>query len=287
VSAAAGPAGAFRGADPAAAARRREERELLLRAALVPGPEGLAAWRAWRARTSLDALDRDSGWLLPLLYDALHRQGVAPALLARYRNVYLHTWYRNHLLLARARPALARLARPGAAPVLVGGAAMALGYHAGLAVRPLEALTVLLPGQADPRLGGSGGAIAVRPSLFGPAVDADLARQARPVRWSTLRLLALDPAALLVDACVHRESWDRRSALLWVADAVCLLRRVPDLPRDRVAALAARLGRAGEVAALVRDLQARFGLAGPEALRRAPGPAPAPPGAPPRGPGPA
>jgi hypothetical protein len=47
----------------------------LLRAALLPGPAGRAAWRRWRAGADLATIDRGSARLLPLLWHNLLANG--------------------------------------------------------------------------------------------------------------------------------------------------------------------------------------------------------------------
>jgi hypothetical protein len=53
----------------------------------------------------------------------------------------------------------------------------------------------------------------------------------------------LSPADQLVHICVHRQSWDSRTRLIWVADAVRVIRTSPGLDWDGVLALATRMGR--------------------------------------------
>lgn len=245
------------------------EQELLLRAALWRGPEGLGAWEQWRARARLDALDGDSQWLLPALYENLRAQDVAPRLLVRYRNVYLHNWYRNNLTLHRAQPALARLEGVSGAVVLLGGGALALAHYATLGARPFERLSVLAPGASVPTEAGPGTRdVDVRASLLDPGADEELVRRATVVRWQATRHLVLDPADQVLDLCLRRREWDHRSGLLWMCDAVMVARRHPGLDWRQVMALAGRLDRRREVARALGYLRDRLGLGLPDTVMR-------------------
>jgi hypothetical protein len=120
------------------------QQELLLRAALLQGSECLDAWQQWFHSVDIDALERDSQWLLPLLYHKLASEGVVHPLLARYQNVYMHNWYKNQLMIYLSTQLIGALV--GSMPVvLLKGASMALGYYADMGVRPLNHFDVLLP----------------------------------------------------------------------------------------------------------------------------------------------
>jgi hypothetical protein len=250
--------------------RPTREQALLLRAALRRGPEGLGAWEQWRASASVDALDGDSQWLLPLLYHNLHAQDIAPGLLVRYRNVYLHNWYKNTLTLRQARSALAHLQAVSHAVILLGGGAMALRHYEALGARPFERLSVLARHATMPAGAGvAAGAVDAQVSLFDPGTDGDVVRRATHVQWKTLRCLVLDPADQLVDICVRHRAWDRRSRLLWMADAVTTVRRNPDLDWKRVITLADQVDRRRDVANALRYLHRCLGLDLPSAVRGA------------------
>ncbi len=241
------------------------EHDLLLRAALLRGPEAIDAWTQWRARTSIDALDSDSQWLLPLLDRNLRALGVPGDARVRYHNVYRHNWYKNQVLLRRAEPALHALQRARLQPVrlkpdatydgsvvLLGGAALALAHYDAIGARPFSVVEVLRPadrgGRRQPAETPAGqSACRFRASLFDDEEDEAVRRRAVPVAWKTLRALTLDPVDQLLDLCVRREQWDSRSRLFWLADAVTLLRRHPDLGWADAAATAQRIGAAAAV----------------------------------------
>lgn len=210
------------------------EQDLLLVSALGQRRAAIEAWRAWAARVDIARLDRDSQWLLPLLYWNLRRHGVGADRLVRYRNVYLHHWYRNTVALSRLDGE--------AATTLAGGAAMAVAYYDSPGLRPFVDLE---PVDADnPR--------------FSREIDRRAFADGHCGHWASRPWRVLAPAHQVVDVIVRRDRWDIRSRLFWITDAVTLLRR-PDLDVAVVHAFAAELGALDAVTAIVDGLRARFG----------------------------
>jgi hypothetical protein len=245
------------------------EQSLLLRAALLPGRDAIEAWELWRTRTTIETLEEDSQWLLPLLYRNLHAAGVPEPLLVRYRNVYLHNWYKNSLSLRRAEPAIRRLERTREVVVLLGGSAMALMYYDAVGARPFDRPAVLVPVDPDNRRPvGPVDEVDVWPSLFGRGLDELLVARTRPVCWNTLRARVFDPADQLVDICMRRRAWHDRSSLFWIADAAQVLKRTPDLTRKDVEAAAAEAGVADVVAEVLACLWDGLAVPVPSRLSR-------------------
>ena len=224
------------------------EHQLLIRATTADGARAIDAWREWHSRTNVDALDADSQWLLPLLFHNLHAQGVALNLLGRYRNVYRHNWYKNHLALQRARTAIDAL-EEGTGPVIVlGAAAMALRLGVAAGARPFESVDALLSRQGAAQHTPASSALVMHRSRFGSPTDAIVVARATPVQWRHRQWFVLDPADQLVDICVRPHDWDRLSKLFWMTDAAFLLRRCPAFNWPRVARLAIDMGQQEQVA---------------------------------------
>jgi hypothetical protein len=238
------------------------DHDLLLQAALLDGGRALDSWQAWRARTVVEGLDPDSQWLLPQLYCNLRSQGAAVAALARYRNVYRHNWYKNHLQMRRAQHALRTMAMPGGA-VVVGGAAMALRQSDAFGARPFRSVELLAvtaeAGDAALSMPDDD-AVVVQTTRFGARWDADVTGRATAVEGATARWRVLDPADQLVDICVRRHAWDHGSSLFWLVDVVTLTRRSPELDWRRVATLTSSLGQRCAVAAAFDEVEARCRL---------------------------
>lgn len=104
------------------------------------------AWQAWRAQVDIDHLDRHSQWLLPLLYRRLATLRVEHALLQRYKNVYLHNWYKNALLLKAVGEFTALL---GSIPAVAKtGLGCMLDIYQDMGARPLQRAEMCIPAAA-------------------------------------------------------------------------------------------------------------------------------------------
>ena len=108
-----------------------EIQELLLRAALLPGDPGAAAWAAVRPRIDIDRLPGELHRLIPPLAKALAARGVEDPDLPRLKGVYQFSWYRNQLLLIDGAALLSALDAAGVSTLLLRGAAMVAEYHGG------------------------------------------------------------------------------------------------------------------------------------------------------------
>ncbi|HYM70045.1 MAG TPA: nucleotidyltransferase family protein [bacterium] len=122
------------------------QEELLLRAALLHGPDALAAWDQWKSIIDFDDIDSESYRLVPRLYCSLRDQGVADPLLGRLRGIYRRTWYQNQLRFhAMARP-LRLLHAAGIPTMLLKGAALVLQYYRDYGMRPMTDFDICVPG---------------------------------------------------------------------------------------------------------------------------------------------
>jgi hypothetical protein len=234
--------------------------ELLLTAALRRGAPALAAWAAWVSGLDPgrleEQLEPDSQWLMPLLYWNLRRD-VAHPVLARCRNVYLHNWYKNNAMLH----ALASALRPGGSaavrPVLLRGAAMAVRFYDNPGVRPFVTIDAWLPGATA---GASSWPAALRETLtlhdapFGGSPDGVMGR-VDPVTVMGAPCAVMSAADQLAHLCLHRGAWDPRTRLVWLADAVQVLRRSPDLDWGTARTTASRLGLDAALSAMLEYLR--------------------------------
>ena len=122
----------------------RAEQETLLRAALLPGAEALAAWRAWRREMASPPGDVASRRLLPLLYHNLRNLGLNDPLLQYCQNLYRQTWLRNQGALRDLAHVLELWQKQGIEALLLKGMALALGYYHDLGLRPMHDLDFLV-----------------------------------------------------------------------------------------------------------------------------------------------
>ena len=117
---------------------------LVLRAALLGGDEGVAAWHEWRRTADLDQIDRGSARLLPLLWHNLLANGVQDAWLPRFKGVYRHTWFANQVWMRRVREIESIITVRGSAPIALKGTALANGYYPNPGLRPMDDLDLLV-----------------------------------------------------------------------------------------------------------------------------------------------
>ncbi len=223
--------------------------ELLLNAALRPGPEAERAWARWRASVSLDNAPGGLLRAAPLAYRNLAgRPGFDDADLDRIRGLYRKTWAKNQLLRAAAAELLGLLESAGVEAILFGGTALSTLNYEDPGVRPIGAVDLLVrpadAGRAETMLapaGWNGGgaeierAIRRRDALrLEDAVGLDLNlhwyssplsaddsscwEHAVAVEIDGQRCLALSATDQLLERLVHG-AYRSEGSMLWVADA--------------------------------------------------------------------
>jgi hypothetical protein len=227
---------------------------LLIRAAVLEGDAGRAAWSKWRRRGDLDAVDLASHRLLPQLYRNLVTLGVEDSLLGRLKGVYRYHWYANQLLLRRGGETIAALEAAGIRTLVLKGAALGALHYGDRGARPMNDLDILVPRDAAPEamrvLRANGFIPEVEPpeamlgirhsenfededgrsvdlhwyALAQPANDDDFWAAAVPVEVGGVPTLALCPADELLYACVHGLCLNPVSPIRWVADALIVIR---------------------------------------------------------------
>jgi Uncharacterised nucleotidyltransferase len=250
-----------------------ETQELLLRAALLPGDPGAAAWAAVRPQIDVDRLPGELHRLIPPLAKALAAHGVEDPNLPRLKGVYQFTWYRNQLLLTDATALLGALEAAGVATMLLRGAAMVGAYHGDVGLRPMNDLDMLVPPsqlERSRRIAAARGwwPVAVLMPLERWEAAAVLRnRQGRVVRlhWQPSRNMSLpdvarerfwersakvavqhtatrvpSPADHLVQACIDGARANSGSTLRWITDVTVLLDAAPELDWDVVCSEARR-----------------------------------------------
>ena len=247
--------------------------ELLLTAALADGAPAVAAWEAWAQETRVEEIEADSQWLMPLLYTNLRGRDLAHPLVVRCRNVYLHHWYRSQTMLRALADWLRTRERDAPAVVLLKGVALALRCYDSVGARPFESVDVWSPDESPaPGSGRPGPAsgdplpwpLRRHPHMLGEGVDDEVLRRTRPVTVLGVASTRMSAADQLVHACLHRETWESRSRLLWIADAVSVLRGPDAIEWSAARTLAGRLGQQSTLARALQFLH-RFSAAEPTA----------------------
>jgi Uncharacterised nucleotidyltransferase len=238
-----------------------EAETLLLRAAFLEREPAIAAYKIWRERLDLDALNLGSQRVMALLYRNLRAHGVDDPLMGRLRGVTRYAWFSNRNLIAAVKPVFRKLDESRIPFVLLKGMALVASLPEQMKLRPMGDVDIL-----------------VRPDQVSAAIDAlsscgwwayygtcDLAKQlmarglesfgfergphlyfdlhshmlnlcrwpeADAMVWQRTRTAAIGDIGCKVPcfedqvlhACVHGAPWSPTGALRWAADSVVILR---------------------------------------------------------------
>jgi len=216
------------------------DQELLLKTALLAGPDAIAAWTEWSARADPERLDEDSGRLLPLVYDALRKSEISDDWARRLERAYRRTWYDNTLRFHAAAAVLRALHDAGIKTMLLKGPALTLRYYRNAGLRPMDDFDILVPthhgaaaldvlkglgwtpifesvgvaedealavGHAYPFRNGGGQTVDLHWHVFyqriSSTADAEFWAAARPMSFSGVPTRSLGPEDQLLHVCVH------------------------------------------------------------------------------------
>lgn len=113
----------------------------LLRATLDDDDAAIGAWRAWRARASLDHT-LGIAEIAPMLSENLTRLGVDDVDMGRIKGIRRRAWYVNELLVRNTTTMLADLSQSGIVPVLLGDVPAAARAAETRSVRPVRSVDV-------------------------------------------------------------------------------------------------------------------------------------------------
>ena len=235
---------------------------LLLRAALLRGPEAVSAWRQWARAVDLDDLDAGSVRLLPQLYRNLERQGVfdtvsdSDPMIGRLKGVYRHAWYGNQVRLRDAAAVLRELRRRGIEPMLLKGAALTLLHYRDFGCRPMEDVDILVrtrewraavgvladlgwmalvpvtsrraaASHAAEFVDGRGQHIDLHwhllPDGCWPGADDQFWERGSAATLHGVRVSVLEATDQLFHTCAHGVKWEHVPPLRWIADAALIL----------------------------------------------------------------
>lgn len=248
---------------------------LLLRAALLDGPEGREAWEVWRRETDIERLDPGSQRLLPLLYRTARSYAADDPLLDRLKGVYRHTWSANGLLLLDAGRVLRALVRAGVHVVALDGTALVVRYYQDRGARAADSIAVLvspddvpmaagvlaeegwrsdppdLPGAgpytSQARLVGGHRAVDLLwdpfPEGCGPGIGDEFRASSEPGEVAEVACRLLSPTDELLRTCVRAARWEEIPSFRRLADAQVILRTAgARVDWDRLADHAVRVG---------------------------------------------
>jgi hypothetical protein len=247
----------------------------LLRAGLFEAPEAVASWRTVRSRVDLDDLDDESLRLLPLVYANLRRLDVDDPEMGRLKGMYKKTWFENELAFHRLAEVLTSFHASGISTTLLKGVALIDLYYRDRGSRSMHDIDLLIPmerwsdavdilGDLDwhSSLGRFNGVPQFRyewefKHREGFRIDLHwqvIEYMLRPGRelarkdgWPRLMLQqvagvtshVLDHPDELIHVCLHGARTWPVGNLVWAADAMKVLERVPNLDWDRVLSVSA------------------------------------------------
>ena len=236
------------------------EQELLLRAALLRGPDAIEAWQKWKSLVDIGRLDPGSQRLLPLLARNLSAHGIkgSPANVAK--GMYLLTWDRNRKAVRRMAALLRSLHDAGVQTMILKGAALALLHYKDYGLRSMGDFDVMVPtSQASAAIGlltergwspnrrpieaftdaflalrhahgfqdAAGGQFDLHwhllPECCHADADADFWDGAVATEIVDVPTHALNPTDQLLHACVHGARWHSTPPLWWAADAMVVM----------------------------------------------------------------
>jgi hypothetical protein len=250
-----------------------EDQRLILRAALLHGPEAHEAGIAWLAQTDIQRLGRASVRLLPLLYDRFRLEGIQHPVLPVLHGVKKHTWSYNRLLFHRASAAICALQAAGIEVMVIKGAALIIEYYKDYSLRPMDDVDLLVR-YPDARaaievLCRQGWKALTRwneqkgfseqtrrydhamhfvhpsgqdldlhwnltPFCLGPDADSDFWEASKETTFDRQVVRVLDPADQLLHICVHGVAWERVAPIRWIPDALAVLHKTPQLDWQRL-----------------------------------------------------
>ena len=252
------------------------QQELLLIAALGDGDAAARAWRAWHSRMNLEAADRGSLRLMPLVYFNLKRIGLNDPSMAPLKERYIRTRYANRDLLERLARLLLLFESRKIPTLVLKGAALGPLLYRDPGLRPMGDLDVAVPHsraqQAVDLLLENGWTfpkmplrVETRPSSVaslnfyapdGVPCDLHFSPFAESLSWEAVEpfwsaaipldiggvtTLTLSPTDHLLHTLAHGARVNPISPIRWVADAMWLLRGPTPIAWERFVAQAASL----------------------------------------------
>lgn len=130
--------------------RYGDDKELLLRAALLQGDGAATAWIRWESEFGLDHADGATLNLVPQIYRNLIAQGVEPESLKHLKGIYRHQWAKSQSRLPSLAEVFGAMHRESVTCVMLGGLAMRMIYYPESGFRPFADADIWIPGGFAP-----------------------------------------------------------------------------------------------------------------------------------------
>ncbi len=247
-----------------------EEQELLLRAALLPGPPAVEAWKEWSSRVDINTLHYGVARLLPLLYRNLQEHHIDHPLMGKLRGTYRYAWSKNQILFNEAGGLLKIFHQAGIETMILKGTALIILHYKDYGARPMEDFDFMVPTHQAGKAARILKEMGWKPESVMPDPLPDLylrvfhsrlfkGREQLTVdlHWRVLReccqpngddffwkgavatelagqpTLALNATDQLLHVCLHGLQWNPMPPLRWVADAMWILKTAPAIDWER------------------------------------------------------
>jgi hypothetical protein len=238
------------------------EQYLVLKAALAPRAEALAAYAEWRRTLDIAAeFNYEVFRLVPLLYERLRELGVSDDLTGRLKGAYRMAWVKAQQLKEQTRPIIEGLADAGIRILAIKGSALGELYYRNPALRPMADYDLVVPESEVPTarrvlmaLGYASwmplndDTIRFRHAMcFADARDREFDLHwhvsydlcddgadrwfwhgAQEFELAGRRVWAPDATRLLFHTILHGLRWNPEPPIRWIPDAVLLLRQSGD-----------------------------------------------------------
>ncbi len=248
--------------------RPTQQQELLVQAALLQGDRAIQAWEQWEPSFVFETLDACSRELVPLLHRNLRAHGIDHPLLDRFKGIHRYTWYKNQLTLHKTAKCLGAFHDAGMETMILKGGALVLQNYDSYGLRPMRDVDVLVRTEKAiaakdllKELGFNTDDSAIKEltlSYVHAKSFKDPEGDGFDLHWNALRECrqagadkafwdnavtteidgvlthALSPTDQLLHVCVHVARWEALPRLIWIADAMAILKSAPAIDWDRL-----------------------------------------------------
>lgn len=238
-----------------------------MQAALLPSDRAVPAWEQWERDLDFDSLEYTSRQMIPLLYRNLRTNGIDHPLMEKFKGIYRYTWYKNQLMMNKTATLVHSFRDAGIETMILKGAALVSLHYDTYGLRPMNDVDVLV--HTDEALAAmslmleldftTGELPVERTKVYWHAQgywdqdgdEFDLHWNALPecrqedaddgfwnhavmAEINDVRICAQSPTDQLIHVCTHAARGCHVTRLIWIADAMTILKSSPSIDWDRL-----------------------------------------------------